>query len=233
MDERSRPQVIAHRGASADAPENTCDAFRLAAEQGADWVELDVRRTADGHLAVLHDGTLPDGRLLVETPASELPASVPSLPEALDACAGMGVNVEIKNGPGEPDYDPHDRVAARVLEVLASRAGGDEVLISSFTAHTVERVRRDAPHLRTAWLVGELSPGNVAVTVGSGHQAIHPWDHGTSADGVDLAARAGLEVNVWTVDDVDRMLELAAMGVSGIVTNVPAVARRALDAAAS
>lgn len=229
MDERSRPLVIAHRGASADAPENTCDAFRLAAEQGADWVELDVRRTADGHLAVLHDGTLPDGRLLVDCRREDVPGSVPSLAQALDACAGMGVNVEIKNGPGEPDYDPDDHVAVRVVELLAARGGRDEVLISSFTAHTVERVRRDALRLRTAWLVGELSPGNVAITAAAGHQAIHPWDHGTTAEGVDAAARAGLEVNVWTVDDVARMVELAEMGVAGIVTNVPAVARRALD----
>ena len=93
--------VVAHRGASAAAAENTLPAFRLARELGADWVELDARRTADGVVVVHHDAHLPDGRILAELTADELPESVPNLAEALEECDGMGVNVEIKNHAGE------------------------------------------------------------------------------------------------------------------------------------
>lgn len=228
MTDESPIQVIAHRGASADAPENTVEAYLLAAAQGADWVELDVRRTADGALAVLHDAVLADGRVLVECERDTLPASIPSLADALDACAGMGVNIEIKNWIDDPDYDPGDSVADGVVALLADRGGRDEVLISSFTDHTIARVRDLAPHLATAFLVHSATAEAIGVAVDGGHQAIHPWDQGTTADQVAAARAAGLEVNVWTVDDPDRMLELAGMGVTGIVTNVPAVARRTL-----
>jgi glycerophosphoryl diester phosphodiesterase len=220
--------VIAHRGASADAPENTVEAYRLAASQGADWVELDVRRTADDRLAVLHDAVLPDGRALVECAWSELPTTVPSLAEALDACAGMGVNIEIKNAPVDPDYDPGDSVADAVVQLLDQRSGCDEVLLSSFTPHTIDRVRAVAPALATAWLVMQGTAATVEATVAAGHRALHPWDPATTADLVETARRADLEVNVWTVDDPDRMRSLTAMGVTGIVTNEPARARDVL-----
>lgn len=228
MTTHDRPLIIAHRGASADLPGNTVAAYRLAAEQGADWVELDVRRTADGRLAILHDAVLEDGRTLVETDSAELPEAVPSLAVALDACAGMGVNIEIKNWIDDPDYEPDSRVADAVVDLLVERGGRDEVLISSFTAHTVERVRALAPHLTTAWLVQAATPDTVAATVAGGHEAIHPRDSGTGEEGVAAARDAGLDVNVWTVDDPERMRALALMGVTGIVTNVPAVAREAL-----
>jgi glycerophosphoryl diester phosphodiesterase len=223
------PLVIAHRGASADAPENTVEAYRLAAEQGADWVELDVRRTADDHLAVLHEATLDDGRTLVDCARADLPDRVPTLAEALDACTGMGVNIEIKNRPDDPDYDATDSVAAAAVALLAARDGRDEVLLSSFTAHTVGWIRAHAPHVDTAWLVHSATPEAIAATVAAGHRALHPWDHGTTEEGVRSARRSGLDVNVWTVDDPPRMRALAEMGVTGIVTNVPAVARRLLE----
>ena len=112
------PMVIAHRGASAAHPENTVAAFVGARDAGADGVELDARRTADGHVIVHHDAQLPDGRVIVELAAAELPDHVPSLAEALDACAGMVVNIEIKNWPDDPDFDGTEQVA-----VAGRRAG--------------------------------------------------------------------------------------------------------------
>src|SRR3978361_1370580 len=91
--------IIAHRGASADYPENTVAAFRAAGALGANWVELDVRRTADGALAVHHDAHLGDGRASGEAAAAALPETGPSLAEALAAGDPLGVNVEIKNSP--------------------------------------------------------------------------------------------------------------------------------------
>jgi len=221
--------VIAHRGASAALPENTVEAFRGAAERGADWVELDARRTADGALVVLHDAHLPDGRALIRERRSTLPASVPTLAEALDACAGMGVNVEIKNSPEDPDFDRDDAVADGVIGLLHERGGRDEVLISSFNPHTVARCRALDPEVPTALLVFEPPADAVERVVAGGHRALHPYDVFVDAALVDRAHRAGVAVNVWTVDDPDRLAELARLGVDGLCTNVPDVARAIVD----
>jgi len=211
----SQPIVIAHRGASATFPENTIEAFRGAAEHGADWVELDTRRTAD----------LPDGRAIVELPAADLPESVPTLAAALDACAGMGVNIEIKNNHPDPDLDPDEYVAEQTVALLAERGGRDEVLISSFNPATLQRVRERAPHLPTALLVIEPDEGILEVLVASGHSALHPYDWFVDVELVTACHAVGIAVNVWTVDDPDRMAELLAHGVDGLCTNVPHVAR--------
>ena len=83
--------VIGHKGAAGLAPENSLEAFRMAREVGADGVELDVRRTADGALAVHHDPTLGDGRRLMDVATGELPAGIATLPPVLDACAGLAL----------------------------------------------------------------------------------------------------------------------------------------------
>jgi len=217
--------VIAHRGASATFAENTIEAFRGAAEQGADWVELDVRRTADHSLVVHHDALLYDGRAIVELAAADLPPSVPTLARALDACAGMGVNIEIKNNEPDPDADVEEFVAEATVALLAQRGGGDEVLISSFNPATLVRVREQASHLATALLVVEPAPDVVDVLLGAGHQALHPFDWFVDEDLVTRCHAAGVKVNVWTVDDTNRMTELLALGIDGLCTNVPAVAR--------
>ncbi len=145
--------VIAHRGASHARPENTLAAFRYAGELGADGVELDVRRTADDRLVVHHDPILPDGRVIRETLAADLPDDLPELAPALDACTGMFVNVEVKNDPGEPDFDPSDWVAARLSVELLRRGTPTRWLVSSFRVETVDAIRRMLPSVRTAWLV--------------------------------------------------------------------------------
>ncbi|MGH2474893.1 MAG: glycerophosphodiester phosphodiesterase, partial [Candidatus Limnocylindrales bacterium] len=80
--------VIGHKGAAGLAPENSVAAFRAAWEVGADGVELDVRRLADGALAVHHDPTLDDGRRLLDLAVRELPDGIATLPPVLDACVG-------------------------------------------------------------------------------------------------------------------------------------------------
>jgi glycerophosphoryl diester phosphodiesterase len=212
------PLVIAHRGASAAYPENTLAAFRGAAALGADWVELDVWRAADGALVVRHDAELPDGRPVADVAAGDLPDDVPVLPAALAACEGMGVNVEVKPHPDLAVVEP-------VAEVV--RAWGGPVLVSSFDPAIVERVRAVAPDVPTAQLVVPVDdPGAVvAACVAAGHVALHPWNPTVDEDLVRRCHEAGLALNTWTVDDPDRMLELAGWGVDGIVTNVPDVAR--------
>lgn len=216
--------VIAHRGASRAEPENTVAAFRAASEMGADGVELDVRRTADDRLVVHHDPILADGRVIRATRATDLPEEIPTLAAALDACAGMFVNVEIKNEAGEPDFDPTEWVAHHVVAELAARRSPSRWLISSFRIETIDRCRRLAPDVRTAWLVMEATDAVVDAAVLRGHVALHPWVDRLDARTVARTHASGLAVNTWTCDDPDRMRELMAWGVDGVCTNVPDLA---------
>ena len=214
--------VIAHRGASRAAPENTIEAFERAVEMGADCVELDVRRTADDHLVVHHDAHLADGRAIRSTPSAELPGHVPDLAASLDACAGIAVNIEIKNDPNDPDHDPTDWVVERIAHQLAPGSG--RWLVSSFRWETVVRCRELLPAARTAFLTLGADADTIERTAAAGHQAIHPWDPVVDQAAIRGAHALGLAVNVWTCDDPDRMRELISWGVDGICTNVPDVA---------
>lgn len=215
--------VIAHRGASVAERENTLSAFRRAVEMGAEGIELDVRRTADRHLVVHHD-PLVAGRVIGEAAHAELPGWVPTLADALDACAGAFVNVEIKNIPGESGFDPDEAVTEQVLAELDRRGDPRRWLISSFHAPTVERCRQLRPSGRTALLVVQSDPSVVDDVVAVGHEALHPWVDELTESTVRACHAAGLAVNVWTCDDSARMRELIAWGVNGICTNVPDVA---------
>lgn len=227
-------KVIAHRGASAAAPENTVEAFRLALDLGADWVELDVRRSADGDTVIHHDAHLSDGRAIVDTLRSDLPASIPDLPAALDACKGMGVNIEIKNWPEDVDFDPTERVAEAVVAEVGRRGTPSDFLVSCFHLPTIDRVRELDPRIPTAFLHGPVYrtwDDLAAEVAGRGHLALHPWSHVVDRWYMAAARRHGLEVNVWTVDRPEVMGMLIGLGVDGICTNVPDVARAVLDAA--
>lgn len=225
--------VIGHRGASRDHPENTLAAFTGAIDQRADGVELDVRRTGDGALAVSHDDTLPDGRALVELRADELPSGMPLLAEALDACQPLSiVNIEIKNWPDDVDFDPTEALADRVVALLAAR--GEEAsahyLISGFHLPTIDRVHALAPALATAWLIfgHEAVAEHIDRAAAHGHVALHPHHAFVTEEMVSLAHEAGLAVNAWTCNDPDRIRWLAELGVDAVVTDVPAVALEAL-----
>src|SRR5947208_8158007 len=221
-------EIIAHRGASASFPQNTVEAFRAAGELGASWVELDVRRTADGRLAVHHDAHLADGRAIVDVAGRDLPSTVPSLAEALAACAPLGVNVEIKNSPNDVDFDP----AARLVDLVARDvvACSQPILVSSFHPPTLDRMRAVAPLIATAQLTFQLADPQrtIDAAVAAGHVALNAFDATVIPELVELAHAAGLQLNVWTVDDPARIVALDDMGVDGVVTNVPDIAAAAL-----
>jgi len=244
MSESEPVLVCAHRGASAAHPDNTISAFEGARVEGADWVELDVRLTKDGALVVSHDAVYADGRGVWATPSTERPGSVVLLDAALDACSGMGVNVEIKNSPGDlgqQDGNPLAQdlaVCDLVVGLLARRADdsgtvAQEIVVSSFDEATLARVRSLQPRLDTAYLVFDLSrdPGLPERAAAAGDVAVNPWDRLVDERFVRRCDALGLAVNVWTVDDPDRICELARMGVAAIITNQPANARAALVAA--
>ncbi len=222
--------MIAHRGASKAARENTVAAFRLARELGADAVELDVRRTTDGVLVVHHDCRLADDRVIADTTYIDLPDHIPTLAEALDACDGMWVNVEIKNDPGEPDFDESESIADETVAHLLARDDDARWVISCFRMETVDRCHALAPQIRTAWLCMGAPDGIADVLVAKGHVALHPWVKELTRSTIVACHTAGVEVNTWTCDNPDRMTELIEWGIDGIVTNLPDVALRVIAA---
>jgi glycerophosphoryl diester phosphodiesterase len=228
LDTRPSPGVtfvIAHRGASRVERENTMAAFRTAAELGADMVELDVRRSADGILVVHHDAHLEDGRAVSSTAAADLPGWLPTLEAALAGCAGMAVNIEIKNDPADAGFEPDRVLADEVAAVVTAQGDTDRVLVSSFDRPSLDRLRAVAdPPIATAWLVTVPPVDVVGTLVAGGLQALHPWWQAVDRSLVERCHAAGLAVNVWTCDDPDAMARLAGWGVDGICTNVPDVA---------
>jgi glycerophosphoryl diester phosphodiesterase len=176
-------------------------------------VELDVRLGPGAQLLLSHDP-------LPETVGGD----VPTLGAALEACAGMVVNVEIKNLPHEPGWDPGETAAAAVAAAVAPLGG--RIVVSAFTLATVDAVRAAAPQVRTGWLTvtGFDQQEAVATTAERGHTDFHPHESAVTPEVVDAAHAAGLRLTTWTVDDPARMHELASWGVDGIITNEPALA---------
>jgi len=239
---RTVPLIIAHRGESFDAPENTLAAFDLAWQRGDDAIELDVHTTADERVVVCHDETLErTGRQSLNI-SSSLWASLdsidvgrwkdeswkgqrlPLLENVLDQMpAGKTVFVEIK---------PAQATADAVVRLLRTdRWRGVDVRLITFHADVARSLKQQLPHHKTYWLVETdpqessdqppLSPAQMiqtAVSIGANGLDI--------ADGSWLTAkavaefrRARLEVYVWTVDDPARCRVLASIGVDGITTN--------------
>lgn len=193
---------------------------------GADGVELDVRIAADGRgasrLVVFHN-PLPRTQGDID--------ALPSFDDVLDACGDrMLVNVEIKNSDDEGGHDP--TMAAVPPTVAAMRRRGrswaDRWLFSSFDLDTMNHCRLVAPEIPTGFLLEEVTDGAIAAVVRHGHVAIHPWVQLLTSERVAACHAEGLTVNTWTCNDPDRIRELVEMGVDGVCTDVPDIARVAL-----
>lgn len=218
-------QVAAHRGARLEATENTPEAFRTAASLGAHGVELDVRRSAEGAVVVHHDPVVPGLGPVVESSVPDLAtAGVVTLDDALAACTGMWVNIEVKNSPVEPDWDPDDRLARQVAKMADEAGLAGSVVISSFNPAALLAVADQAASLRTALLVSGWRMRDAAMSaVELGAWALHAADDMVKApaDEVAFAEEMGLRVGVWTVNEVERALALAEAGCYAIFTDDP------------
>jgi glycerophosphoryl diester phosphodiesterase len=233
------PSVYAHRGSPDPARgigDNSLPAFARARRLGADGVELDVRMTADGAIAVCHDATLDGVGPIATTRATDLPATMPMLPEALDACAGMAVNVELKDLPGEPGFDPGERLARLVGDVLA-RALEDSLpagpfIVSSFWRGALEELRDRHPELPTGLLVaGWPDPAvSIAAAADLGCRAVHVGLDMLSPELVVEAHGAGLRVAAWTVRDRTDLLAARSAGVDTVISDDVRLARAVLGA---
>ncbi len=209
-------QIFAHRGAPRSCTENTVAAFVEAHRIGADGVELDVRRSADGALVVHHDAEIPGLGPVSATRVRDLPAHVPLLAQALDACQGMVVNVEIKSGGDEAL--PRTTAAA-----LAELGWTDRVVVSSFDASCIEAVRSADPRLPVGWLLewtADAADG-LRLAVQRGYQGLHPFVGQVDAALVTQAHAAGMAVRVWTVNSPADLRAMVDLGVEAVVTDRP------------
>jgi glycerophosphoryl diester phosphodiesterase len=229
-----RPLVLGHRGASADAPENTIAAFRLARAQGADGVELDVRRCATGEVVVIHDEdarrTAGAALRVAEAPLAALRAldagtwkgerfrgeRIPLLEEALEALAGAVVNVELKGR----DL----RLAGAAAEVIRRAGAARSVVVSSFDARLLAAFGAAAPEVPRGFLFEARwfwRARAAAAVAWLRPLAVHPQAALVTAARMRRWRRAGLDVSAWTVDAPAEVRRLVALGVSALITNVP------------
>lgn len=213
--------VFGHRGCTEGPRENTLEAFVEAHRLGADGVEFDVRRSADGALVVHHDASIEGIGLVCETPVARLPAYVPLLAQALEACSDLLLNVEVKNLPGDPGYDPTGALARAVAAELAEQGRLDGVVVSSFDAPTIEAVRAAESGLAIGWLVHPVADltASLDAAVRAGYDALHPFFAGVGAALVERCHEAGLSVNVWTPNTDEDLAAMFALGVDTVITD--------------
>ncbi|HXF96303.1 MAG TPA: glycerophosphodiester phosphodiesterase [Gemmatimonadales bacterium] len=224
------PLVIAHRGASGYEVENSLAAFRAAGARGADGVELDVHATADGALVVHHDETL-DGRQHIahlsrdEVRRHRLPNGepVPTLEEALDAI-GPAVRAFVEVKTLAPRYDD------RLLETLDRGPNPGGYAVHSFDHRIVRRLGERRPGLPRGVLSSSYLVRPLAALEDAGASVL--WQERTVVDRalVDTVHGSAARIFVWTVDREEEMRRFVALGVDGIVTDYPDVARRVVEA---
>jgi len=229
------PKIIAHRGASAHAPENTLSAFELAFTQKADGIELDVMLSHDGEIVVIHDDTVDrttngSGRVKDMTlkDLQRLDAGqgekIPSLTEVFEKFGGRFlINIELKNYASIFDALP-----IKVAQLVQSFGIAESVLISSFNPFNLPRFHR---------LVPEASLGLITLPNKARHWiyrlfnygALHPYYEDVDQSLVSDTHAKNRQINVWTADEPDEIRRLAALNVDGIITNYPQRAREALE----
>src|SRR5262245_35742427 len=230
--------VIAHRGASEAAPENTLAAFRLGADLGADFVELDVQESADGEVVVVHDSDLMkvggSPLKIWEAPAAELRAvdigsrtgpqfageRVPTLAEVFALSKGrVRVVVELKS------YGHSQRLEERVVEIVEAAGVANDTIFMSLDHDMVRRLKQ----LRPSWKVGVLVAKAIGDLTSLGVDFLAVEANMATRGFVRRAHRAGQDVYVWTVNDPAWMFASMANGVDGLITDLPGVAREVVE----
>lgn len=234
--------TIAHRGASGQAPENTLAAFAKALEIGVDAVEMDVRRTREGHLVVIHDGLLDrttDGKGFVSRKSlpklRKLDAGswyhprfsgerIPTLQEVIDLVkrkAKICIELKVRG------------IEEEVLKLIEDNGITEDVLILSFTHLTLRRIKEINPEVATGALIGIsrlVRPSRqVEKALKAKADVLEPPWNFTTPKLIEEAHRIGMPVIVWTVDDQGRMRRLIEMGVDGIATNYPERLKEVLE----
>ncbi len=245
--------IVAHRGASYDAPENTMAAFRLAWEQGADAVEGDFHLTSDGKIVCIHDGTterttgkdlkisdsaLADLRKL-EYGAWKDPRfegePIPTLAEVLERIPdGKRLFLEVKTGPAI--------VPALVAAFSKSKIKGEQIVIIAFNEQVIAAVKKALPEIKACWLVSFKQDKNSGEWTPSVASILKTLQR-IGADGLDCRAElavvnetfveeiraVGLELHCWTVNDPEQAHTLHRLGIDSLTTDRPAFIRKAVE----
>ena len=219
------------------APENTLVAIQAAIDAGADWVEIDVQETADGEIVVIHDSDLKkvSGKPMKvsDSSISELQAvdigswfgpefsdeRIPSLQQVLELCKGkIGVNIELKY------YGSERRLEEGVARIVEATEMQDQVLLMSLNYSGIKMMRE----LRPDWKVGLLSATAIGDLTSLDADFLAVAMGMASAGFVRRAHEAGKKVYVWTVNDPVSMSRMISLGVDGIITDEPEMARQVL-----
>jgi glycerophosphoryl diester phosphodiesterase len=237
-DLEDRTEVMAHRGASESAPENTLAAVEKAISDGAHWVEIDVQRTADDQVVVVHDQDLMKigGRPMVVTQSRYVDLAqvdvgswfdtafadqrIPTLEAVLECCKGrIKVNIELKY------YGWDEQLALRVIDIVEKSHMEGEIVIMSLKPEAVSQVRS----VRPDWQVGLLSAGALGnlTRVDADFLAVH--SRMVTSGFVRRVHRAGKALHVWTVNDAVGMTRQFGMSVDALITDKPALAIRLLE----
>lgn len=234
-----KTKVWAHRGASAYAPENTLEAFLLAAEQGADGVELDVQLTKDGEMVVVHDEEIDrvsDGSGFVKdytlaelkilnfnkTHPEYQDVKIPTLREVYEALkpTGMTINVELKTG-----IFWYKDLEKKVLELTKEMEMEDRVIYSSFNHYSIQQMKKIVPEAETAYLYSDVILNVAEYAKNTKVDGLHPAVyHVKMADFLKEYLSSNLNVRVWTVNEKADMKWLIDAGVTAIITNYPDMA---------
>jgi len=258
-----QPIVLAHRGAwSTDAPklaQNSLSAIDAAFAMGADGVELDVRRTADGGVVLAHDPLVADfhrqGNAGFSSAISELRAKdlphLARLADVLELAARWSssttgartVNIELKDLPGEPGWDEAETLSRLVASVVGTHEraarrhtspanSSPTLVVSSFSTAALAAFHAVQPETPTGVLIeGSADAFTAAETAAkAGHQALHPAERAITPALVEHAHSLGLRIAAWTVDDTERAQHLAAIGVDCLITNYPRAVLAAIGA---
>lgn len=232
----NKVKIFAHRGASAYAPENTLEAFRLAMEQGADGIELDVQMTKDGELVVIHDETIDrvsngNGavrdytleelkQFSVSNHFEQYPdVKIPTLREVLELVkpGTMEINIELKTG-----IYWYPQIEQKVLELVKEEGMEERIIYSSFNHYSVQKIRELSPEAETAYLIGDVMLDVADYTRNTGIKGFHPaLFHVKMADFLKEYKESGIALRVWTVNDKDQIRWLIDEGVDAVITNYP------------
>ena len=218
---------IGHRGAAGHAPENTLKSFKKALELGVDMVELDVYVCASGELVVIHDDKVDrttDGTgYVVEKTFEELRSldagdgeKIPTLAEVLDVIdQKVQVNIELK-GPGTAGP-----VSALIDEYVEKGWNHEDFLVSSFNHHEIKRFKKERPEVQIGALMTGIPLNFAAFAEKVGASFVGLCMEFINQEFVDDAHKRGLEVFVWTVNDLDDIQKIKDLGVDGIFSNFP------------
>jgi len=227
-------RVIAHRGASGYAPENTMAAFRKALEMGAEMIEFDVHRTSDGKFVIMHDGetdrtTGVKGKIAEMTleQIEQLDAGswfskdftgekVPTLSQVLEWAKGkIQVNIEIKSEGCEEEV-------VRLINKLDTK---NETIVTSFHHEFLKKIKELDPEIITGALIGDVKDEKQLddIIAACAPNALNPRYINISKSNVKWAHTKGLAVNIYTVNDTISMQRLIKFGADGIITNYPDV----------